>query len=177
MPRNRCPVTASPGWDGQDPRCGACLPVIHALRDDLTLLHVRDYDSGPVTGLGNQYHSMGAADFHIAMTDMLLTGFPVAGAPDNVFPPLRPDQVASGMPASTNAGNGYVSPAEVTRGTPRFGRARSEVLHVPFAAHSGAEGKCPGERWRSTRRQRWRRIRCTASTRSPVASWWSSTWT
>ncbi|WP_317445678.1 glycoside hydrolase family 18 protein [Streptomyces collinus] len=102
-------------WGGQDPRCGAYLPVIHALRDDLTLLHVQDYNSGPIMGLDNQYHSMGGADFHIAMTDMLLTGFPVAGDANNVFPPLRPDQVAIGMPASTNAGNGYVSPAEVTK--------------------------------------------------------------
>ncbi len=102
-------------WGGQDPRAGAYLPVIHALRDDLTLLHVQDYNSGPIMGLDNQYHSMGGADFHIAMTDMLLTGFPVAGDPDNVFPPLRPDQIAIGMPASTNAGNGHVSPAEVTR--------------------------------------------------------------
>ncbi|MEU6282385.1 glycoside hydrolase family 18 protein [Streptomyces sp. NPDC047028] len=102
-------------WGGQDPRCGAYLPVIYALRDDLTLLHVQDYNSGPIMGLDNQYHSMGGADFHIAMTDMLLTGFPVAGDQNNVFPPLRPDQVAIGMPASTNAGNGYVSPAEVTK--------------------------------------------------------------
>ncbi|TQJ90340.1 chitinase [Streptomyces sp. SLBN-31] len=102
-------------WGGQDPRCGAYLPVIHALRDDLTLLHVQDYNSGPIMGLDNQYHSMGGADFHIAMTDMLLTGFPVAGDANNVFPPLRPDQVAIGMPASTNAGNGYVAPAEVVK--------------------------------------------------------------
>ncbi|MEV5346086.1 glycoside hydrolase family 18 protein [Streptomyces achromogenes] len=102
-------------WGGQDPRCGAYLPVIHALRDDLTLLHVQDYNSGSIMGLDNQYHSMGGADFHIAMTDMLLTGFPVAGDQNNVFPPLRPDQVAIGMPASTNAGNGHVSPAEVTK--------------------------------------------------------------
>ncbi|MEU6497205.1 glycoside hydrolase family 18 protein [Streptomyces sp. NPDC046984] len=102
-------------WGGQDPRCGAYLPVIYALRDDLTLLHVQDYNSGPIMGLDNQYHSMGGADFHIAMTDMLLTGFPVAGDPNNVFPALRPDQVAIGMPASTNAGNGYVAPSEVTK--------------------------------------------------------------
>ncbi|MFD9003099.1 chitinase [Streptomyces sp. NPDC059582] len=102
-------------WGGQDPRAGAYLPVIHALRDDLTLLHVQDYNSGPIMGLDNQYHSMGGADFHIAMTDMLLTGFPVAGDTGNVFPPLRPDQIAIGMPASTNAGNGYVSPAEVDK--------------------------------------------------------------
>ncbi|MCG7204384.1 chitinase [Streptomyces arenae] len=102
-------------WGGQDPRCGAYLPVIYALRDDLTLLHVQDYNSGSIMGLDNQYHSMGGADFHIAMTDMLLTGFPVAGDANNVFPPLRPDQIAIGMPASVNAGNGYVAPAEVTK--------------------------------------------------------------
>ncbi|MGW2685277.1 chitinase [Streptomyces sp. NPDC001414] len=102
-------------FGGQDPRCGAYLPVIYALRDDLTLLHVQDYNSGPIMGLDNQYHSMGGADFHIAMTDMLLTGFPVAGDANNVFPPLRPDQIAIGMPASVNAGNGYVAPAEVTK--------------------------------------------------------------
>ncbi|MEQ4606519.1 glycoside hydrolase family 18 protein [Streptomyces cavourensis] len=100
---------------GQDPRAGAYLPVIHALRDDLTLLHVQDYNSGPIMGLDNQYHSMGGADFHIAMTDMLLAGFPVAGDTSRVFPGLRPDQVAIGLPASTHAGNGHTSPAEVNK--------------------------------------------------------------
>ncbi|WP_406062668.1 chitinase [Streptomyces sp. NBC_01077] len=102
-------------WGGQDPRAGAYLPVIHALRDDLTLLHVQDYNSGSIMGLDNQYHSMGGADFHIAMTDMLLTGFPVAGNTDRVFPALRPDQVAIGLPASTQAGNGHTAPAEVNK--------------------------------------------------------------
>ncbi|MGW1764405.1 chitinase [Streptomyces sp. NPDC002073] len=102
-------------WGGQDPRAGAYLPVIHALRDDLTLLHVQDYNSGPIMGLDNQYHSMGGADFHIAMTDMLLTGFPVAGNAARVFPALRPEQVAIGLPATTNAGNGHTPPAEVNK--------------------------------------------------------------
>ncbi|MEU0359255.1 chitinase [Streptomyces cyaneofuscatus] len=102
-------------WGGQDPRAGAYLPVIHALRDDLTLLHVQDYNSGPIMGLDNQYHSMGGADFHIAMTDMLLAGFPVAGNTSRVFPGLRPDQVAIGLPASTQAGNGHTSAAEVNK--------------------------------------------------------------
>ncbi|MFF8838940.1 chitinase [Streptomyces sp. NPDC015130] len=102
-------------WGGQDPRAGAYLPVIHALRDDLTLLHVQDYNSGSIMGLDNQYHSMGGADFHIAMTDMLLTGFPVAGNSERFFPALRPEQVAIGLPASTQAGNGHTSPAEVNK--------------------------------------------------------------
>nr|WP_229891183.1 glycoside hydrolase family 18 protein [Streptomyces lavendofoliae] len=102
-------------WGGQDPRAGAYLPVIHALRDALTLLHVQDYNSGPIMGLDNQYHSMGTADFHIAMTDMLLTGFPVAGNAERFFPPLRPEQVAIGLPASPQAGNGHTAPAEVNK--------------------------------------------------------------
>jgi chitinase len=102
-------------WGGQDPRAGAYLPVIHALRDDLTLLHVQNYNSGPIMGLDDQYHTMGAADFPTAMTDMLLTGFPVAGDQDAFFPPLRPDQVAIGLPAAPNAGNGYLQPAAVTQ--------------------------------------------------------------
>lgn len=104
-----------PGQWGADPRAGAYLPVIHALRDDLTLLHVQDYNSGPIMGLDNQYHQMGGADFHIAMTDMLLAGFPVKGNTADVFPPLPPEKVAIGMPASVNAGNGHVPTAEVNK--------------------------------------------------------------
>ncbi|MER6915417.1 glycoside hydrolase family 18 protein [Streptomyces sp. NPDC000594] len=102
-------------WGGQDPRAGSYLPVIHALRDDLTLLHVQHYNSGPIMGLDNQYHSMGAANFHVALTDMLLTGFPVAGNQSRVFPALRPEQVAIGLPASTQAANGHTAPAEINR--------------------------------------------------------------
>ncbi|GAB3879052.1 glycoside hydrolase family 18 protein [Kibdelosporangium lantanae] len=99
------------GAGGGDNRTGAYLPVIHAMRDDLTVLHVQDYNSGPVTGLDNQYHTMGDASFHIAMTDMLKAGFTVAGTGIR-FPGLRPDQIAFGVPAAVSAGNGYISPAQ-----------------------------------------------------------------
>ena len=98
-------------WGGQDPRAGSYLPVIYAVRDFLTVLHVQDYNSGPIMGLDNQYHNMGSADFHIAMTDMLLRGFPVAGK--ETFPALRQDQVAFGTPAMVSAGGGYTSNADV----------------------------------------------------------------
>ncbi|MEU3790641.1 glycoside hydrolase family 18 protein [Streptomyces fructofermentans] len=127
-------------WGGQDPRAGAYLPVVHALRDDLTLLHVQDYNSGPVMGLDNQYHSMGGADFHVAMTDMLLTGFPVAGDANNVFPPLRADQVAIGMPASTNAGNGHVSTAEVNKALDCLTRRTGCGSYVPHGTWPDLRG-------------------------------------
>ncbi|MER6830543.1 glycosyl hydrolase family 18 protein [Streptosporangium sp. NPDC000563] len=105
-----------PGPNGSaDRRAASYLPVIHAMRDDLTLLHVQDYNSGPIMGLDNQYHTMGGHDFHVAMTDMLLAGFPIAGNPNNVFPALRQDQVAIGLPAAPFAGNGFTTVAEVQK--------------------------------------------------------------
>lgn len=95
-----------------DNRTGAYLPVIHAMRDALTVLHVQDYNSGPVMGLDGQYHNMGGADFHIAMTDMLKTGFPVSTT-GQTFPGLREDQIAIGLPAAVSAGNGHTAPAAV----------------------------------------------------------------
>ncbi|WP_432940131.1 chitinase [Kribbella sp. CA-253562] len=100
------------GSSGGDNRTGSYLPVIHALRDALTVLHVQDYNSGPVMGLDNQYHTMGGADFHIAMTDMIKAGFPVANT-GHTFPGLRQDQIAFGLPAAVSAGNGYTAPAAV----------------------------------------------------------------
>ncbi|HEX2130201.1 MAG TPA: glycoside hydrolase family 18 protein [Actinophytocola sp.] len=97
---------------GGDNRRGSYLPVIHALRDALTVLHVQDYNSGPVMGLDNQYHTMGGADFHIAMTDMVKAGFPV-GNTGHTFPGLREDQIAFGLPAAVSAGNGHTPPAQV----------------------------------------------------------------
>nr|BFE87472.1 hypothetical protein GCM10020093_100730 [Planobispora longispora] len=90
-----------PGPNGAaDRRAASYLPVIHAMRDDLTLLHVQDYNSGPIMGLDGQFHTMGTHDFHVAMTDMLLAGFPIMGNAANVFPPLRQEQVAIGLPAA-----------------------------------------------------------------------------
>ena len=100
------------GGNGGDNRRGAYLPVIHALRDDLTVLHVQDYNSGPVMGLDGQYHTMGGADFHIAMTDMVKAGFPVADT-GLTFPGLREDQIGFGVPAAVSAGNGHTPPAQV----------------------------------------------------------------
>jgi chitinase len=100
------------GAGGGDNRTGSYLPVIHALRDALTVLHVQDYNSGPVMGLDGQYHNMGGADFHIAMTDMVKAGFPVANT-GQTFPGLRADQIAFGLPAAVSAGNGYTAPAAV----------------------------------------------------------------
>lgn len=130
-----------PGASGsQDPRAGAYLPVIYALRDDLTLLTVQEYNSGPIMGLDNQFHTMGGADFPIAMTDMLLTGFPVAGDTSRMFPALRPDQVAIGLPASANAGGGYIDPAAVTQTLDCLTKGTNCGTYAPHGTWPGMRG-------------------------------------
>ncbi|WP_224365521.1 fibronectin type III domain-containing protein [Hyalangium versicolor] len=115
---------------GCDTRAGAYLPVLYAVRDILNWIQVQDYNSGPITGLDDQYHNMGSADFHVAMTDMLLTGFPVGRNTSNVFPALRPDQVVIGLPANGNAGGGYTTPAEVQKAVDAL------VKGIPISTYS-----------------------------------------
>jgi chitinase len=97
-----------------DRRAGAYLPVIYATRDILSWLQVQDYNSGSIMGLDNNYYSMGSPDFHSAMLDMTLAGFPVAGT-GKTFPALRQDQVVLGIPAATGAGGGYMPFSEVQK--------------------------------------------------------------
>ena len=122
---------------GCDRRAGAYLPVIYALRNDITILHVQDYNSGPIMGLDNQYHTMGGADFPIAMTDMLAAGFTVAGT-GFTFPALREDQIAFGTPAAVSAGNGYTSPAAVQQALDCLVRATNCGGYTPRGGTSPA---------------------------------------
>ena len=97
---------------------GGYLPVLYGLRDILTFVHVQYYNTGSQVGIDEKIYSQGTADFIVAMTDMLLKGFPVARNASNVFPALREDQVAFGLPATgTGAApaGGYVAPAQVTQ--------------------------------------------------------------
>jgi chitinase len=80
---------------------GVYLPVIFGTNDILSYVHVQDYNTGTRFGLDNKIYTEGTADFHVAMTEMLLQGFPVAGDPGNVFPALQPQQVAFGVTATS----------------------------------------------------------------------------
>ncbi|KAF0814560.1 Exochitinase 1 [Andreprevotia sp. IGB-42] len=124
---------------GCDTRAGAYLPVIYALRNDLNWLQVQDYNSGPVTGLDNTYHSMGNADFHVAMTDMTLSGFKISGSSFQ-FPALRPDQVVIGIPANVNAGGGFVGPAEMTKALDCLMKGSNCGTYKPAKTYPGLGG-------------------------------------
>ncbi len=94
-----------------DRRAGSLLPIIYATRSFTNYVQVQLYNSGAITALDNQYYTNGGPDFIVAMTDMLLHGFTVAGT-GQTFPALSPSQVAVGVPATSQAaGSGYVAPA------------------------------------------------------------------
>ncbi|WP_049631752.1 glycosyl hydrolase family 18 protein [Cellvibrio sp. pealriver] len=122
-----------------DTRAGAYLPVIYAMRDKLDWLQVQNYNSGAIMGTDNKYHYMGGADFHVAMIDMLLTGFKVAGT-NLTFPALRQDQVLIGLPANVNAGGGFTSVADVQSAMNCLIKAQGCTTYQPAAAWSNLRG-------------------------------------
>ncbi|WP_108870098.1 glycosyl hydrolase family 18 protein [Aquimarina aquimarini] len=92
---------------------GAYLPVVHALRNEMNYIHVQHYNTGSMFGRDGQVYQPATADFHVAMAEMLITGFPIAQT-GLTFPGLRADQVAIGLPSTTQAaGSGYTSEAVV----------------------------------------------------------------
>ncbi|WP_066874308.1 chitinase [Clostridium mediterraneense] len=92
---------------------GAYLPVIHGLRDELTLLHVQHYNHGSQEGLDGNTYAQGTADFEVAMAEMMITGFDIGRNPNNHFPGLPASKVAIGLPSSTKAaGSGFISEEE-----------------------------------------------------------------
>lgn len=95
---------------------GAYLPVIHALRDRLNMIHVQHYNGSDIMGLDGVTYKQGTADFHVAITEMLIQGFKIAGNPNNVFPGLRADQVGIGIPACPKASStGYTPVPEMKK--------------------------------------------------------------
>lgn len=93
-----------------DNRAGVYLPMIHALRDKTSYVHVQLYNSMAITSTDGTSYSMGSAEAAVAMCKMLLEGFPLSGNKDCFFEPLRPDQVVIGVPSSAGAaGSGHIS--------------------------------------------------------------------
>ncbi len=91
---------------------GAYLPVIHALRNQLTFIHVQHYNSGSMFGRDGEIYQPGTADFHVAMADALIAGFKVRSTSTTTFPGLPAEKVLVGVPASADAaGSGYTSDA------------------------------------------------------------------
>ncbi|MBW7848432.1 MAG: T9SS type A sorting domain-containing protein [Bacteroidales bacterium] len=82
---------------------GAYLPVIHALRDSLEVIHVQLYNSGSMYGIDGKIYTQGTADFIVAMGEAMIQGFHTAGG---FFEGLPPEKVAIALPACPNAAGG-----------------------------------------------------------------------
>jgi chitinase len=91
---------------------GAYLPIIHALRDKLTYIHVQDYNTGSMYGRDGSIYTPGTPDFLVAMADMLVSGFRVDAFRETrniFFSGLGPEKVLIGIPATSDAaGSGYM---------------------------------------------------------------------
>jgi GH18 family chitinase len=91
---------------------GAYIPIINALRNDLTLLHPQYYNNGSVyTPYAPNGLAAGSTDQLVATARMLIEGFPYGG---NQFAGLRPDQVGFGVPSGpSSAGSGFTTTTNV----------------------------------------------------------------
>lgn len=83
-----------PSYGGQ---FGSYLPIAYAIRDILTFIDVQDYNTPPLEGLDGEIYQAGSVDYHAAMTELVLRGFPVGGDPRHRFPGMRADKVAVGF--------------------------------------------------------------------------------
>jgi chitinase len=83
-----------PSYGGQ---FGSYLPIVYAIRDILSFIDVQDYNTPPLEGLDGEIYQPGTVDYHAAMTELLLHGFPVGGDANHFFPPVPADKVAVGF--------------------------------------------------------------------------------
>lgn len=99
-----------------DSRSGIYLPMIHALRDKTSYVHVQLYNSMAITASDGVSYSMGSSEAAVAMCKMLMDGFYVGGNQKYFFEPLRADQVVIGVPATTGAaGSGQMTNANLQK--------------------------------------------------------------
>ena len=83
-----------PSYGGQ---FGSYLPIIYGIRDILSFVDVQDYNTPPLEGLDGEIYQPGTVNYHAAMTELLLHGFPVGGDPQHPFEALDPRKVAVGF--------------------------------------------------------------------------------
>ncbi|HJO92524.1 MAG TPA: glycosyl hydrolase family 18 protein [Victivallales bacterium] len=102
---------------------GSYLPVMYGLRDIMTYVAPQYMNVGSgnrIIALDGQKYQNGTKDFIVAMTEMLLKGFPVINpvTGDTIqFPALREDQVGFACPATPIAApaGGYMEPEEMIK--------------------------------------------------------------
>ncbi len=100
---------AQAGMQAYGGQFGCFLPVIYGTRDILSFVDAQDYNTPPLEGLDGNYYFPGNADYHVAMSDLMVHGFFVGGDPKEFFPPLPPEKVAVGLPATPTSARNYTA--------------------------------------------------------------------
>ncbi len=104
---------AQAGMQAYGGQFGSFLAVIYGTRDILSFVDAQHYNTPPLEGLDGNYYFPGTADYHVALAEMLVHGFPVAGDHQILFPPLPPEKVAIGLPATPASARNYTEPAAI----------------------------------------------------------------
>jgi len=83
-----------PSYGGQ---FGSYLPLIYGLGDILTFSDTQDYNTPPLQGLDGNIFQAGSVDYHAAMTELMLRGFPAGRDRRHMFPPVPASKIAVGL--------------------------------------------------------------------------------
>jgi chitinase len=100
---------AQAGMQSYGGQFGSFLPVIYATRDILSFVDAQDYNTPPLEGLDENYYFPGTADYHVALAEMFLRGFPVGGDRTKMFLPLPAAKVAIGFLATPSSARNYTN--------------------------------------------------------------------
>jgi chitinase len=85
------------GYDTYGGQFGSELPVIYALRNELSFVDIQDYNTPPMEALDGEIYQTHTVDYHAALADLLLHGFYVGGNPKQWFPPLPARKLVIGF--------------------------------------------------------------------------------
>lgn len=101
-------------WLGQY-NWGVYLPLMNALRDEISWVQMQYYNSGSMPGKNGQFYNSATQDGLVAWTEALIEGFQIGSTGVNYLG-LPANKIIIGLPASsapTAAGSGYTNPAVV----------------------------------------------------------------
>jgi chitinase len=101
-----------PGPYGDSNWNGAQLPVIQAISSFLSYVWPQYYNECNIEALDNNLYCEGTDGNLVAMSEMIMKGFPAALGAGN-FTPLAQSKVLMGVPASSSASPGYLSNSDL----------------------------------------------------------------
>jgi chitinase len=96
------------GYDTYGGQFGSELPIIYALRNDLSFVDIQDYNTPPMEALDGEIYQSHTVDYHAALADLLLHGFYVGGNRKEWFPPIPASKLVIGFLV------GYAQPSVVS---------------------------------------------------------------